>query len=245
MISVVIPTYNDENVIASTIDNLRKNAYTGLLKEIIVVDAGSSDKTISEAEKTGATVVRSSTRNRSALLNLGAERAKAKILYFIFPGSLPPKNFTNEIVRATQHGYSAGTFRFKFDYNHWLLSGLSAVTKVKRNFTRLEDQSMFVLQELFVKAGSFREDLFLLEDQEIIARLKRYSSFILLKDKIVASTKKYIPHGIVRTEASYFIARFMFLMGCPQERLLKVYNWMLGEKTVSTKRQALRPSLTN
>src|SRR4051812_10972514 len=105
MISVVIPTYNDENFIASTIDNLRKNAYIGLLKEIIVVDAGSSDRTVSEAEKAGAAVVHCASKNRSCQLNLGAQHAKGKILYFLFPGSMPSKNFTNEIVRATQKGY--------------------------------------------------------------------------------------------------------------------------------------------
>jgi rSAM/selenodomain-associated transferase 2 len=230
MISVIIPTFNDETVIARTIAHLKENAYTRLLKEIIVVDAGSSDKTITEAENAGATVVHSIRRNRSTQLNLGAERATGKILYFLLPGSFPPKNFTNEIVRATQKGFSAGSFGLTFNYRHWCLNFLTLCTRVKKNFTRLEDQSMFVLRELFVKAGAFREDLFLLEDQEIINRLKRYSSFIRLKDKVIASTAKYIAHGIVRTELTYLVTLFMYWRGYPQEKLIKVYNWMLGVK---------------
>src|SRR5687768_1553001 len=125
MISVVIPTYNDENLIASTITHLRDNAYQRLLKEIIVVDGGSTDATVREAEKAGATVIHSIKKNRSVQMNLGVEYATGKILYFLSPGSLPPKNFTNEIVRAVQRGYSSGTFALKFDYKHWFLKGLT------------------------------------------------------------------------------------------------------------------------
>jgi len=231
MISVVIPTYNNESLIASTISNLKEHAYAGLLKEIVVVDGGSSDRTVNEAEQAGAKVIHSIRRNRASLLNLGVEHTTGKILYFLFPGSMPPKHFTNEIVRATQKGYSAGSFTVKFDYKHWMLNILNWLGRVKKNYARLEDQSLFVLRELFVKAGAFREDYLIMEDQEIVTRLKRYSSFIRLKETILSSTKKYLVNGIVRTEFSYFVTWIMYGMGYSQERLMSVYNWMLGRKT--------------
>jgi glycosyltransferase involved in cell wall biosynthesis len=230
MISVVIPTYNDESVIASTILHLKENAYKRLLKEIIVVDAGSSDRTVNEAEKAGATVIHSIRKNHASQMNLGAQHTTGKILYFLFPGSLPPKNFTNEIVRATQKGYFMGTFSFRLDYRSLLVDALRWLTDKKTNFARVEEQSFFVLQELFTKAGSFREDYLILEDLEIIKRLKRYSNFIVLKDKICASTEKYLSHGTVRSEASYLITRLMYWMGYPQTKLLKVYDSLLGRK---------------
>lgn len=237
MISVVIPTYNDESVIASTIAHLKENAYQRLIKEIIVVDAGSSDKTVMEAEKAGATVIHSIRKNHSSQMNLGVEHATGKILYFLFPGSFPPKNFTNEIVRATQKGYFMGTFTLRFDYKHWVLNTLSWFARIKTNFARIEDQSFFVLQELFIKAGAFREDFSILEDQEIIKRLKRYSSFIVLKDKISASATKYLSQGVVRSGAGYVLARLMYWMGYPQAKLLKVYDSMLGRKVSKPKAQ--------
>src|SRR5688572_245737 len=145
MISVIIPAYNDEGLITSTITNLRENSYCRLLKEIIVVDAGSSDNTVKEALECGATVVRSIRRERGAQLNLGAHYATGKILYFLTPGTLVPKNFTNEIVRATQKGNSFGTFTMRFDCRHWLLNALSWFTRQKINFARLEGQSLFVV----------------------------------------------------------------------------------------------------
>jgi rSAM/selenodomain-associated transferase 2 len=235
MISVIIPTYNDEALIANTIAHLQQNSYKGLLKEIIVVDGGSTDKTVREAEKAGALVVHSIKKGHSVQMNLGVQYATGKILYFIYPGSLPPKNFTNEIVRATQKGYAFGSFTLNFDYKHWFLKALSWVTKVKIHFARLESQSLFVLRELFMKAGQFREDLQILEDHEIICRLRRYSNFIVLKDKILASTRKYITHGVLRTEATYFLTHLMYWMGYPQTKLLRVYRALLGSRAVKAK----------
>jgi len=234
MISVVIPTYNDEQFIARTITSLKENAYARLLKEIIVVDGGSNDQTVSEAEKAGATVIHSIKRNRSSLLNLGVEHTTGKILYFLSPGCQVPRNFTNEIVRATQKGYSLGAFSVAFDNRHWGLNLLNWFTQLKKNCARLEDQSLFVMRELFVKAGSFREDLMIMEDQEMISRLKRYSSFITLKETIVSSAKKYLANGILRSVISYLITWLMFLAGYPQEKLLKTYNRLMRKRKLTT-----------
>jgi glycosyltransferase involved in cell wall biosynthesis len=245
MISVIIPAYNDEGLIKSTISHLRENSYCRLLKEIIVVDAGSADNTVKEALECGATVVRSIRRERGAQLNLGAQYATGKILYFITPGTLVPKNFTNEIVRATQKGFSFGTFRMQFDYKHWLLKSLSWLTRQKINFTRLEAQSLFVVVELFEKTGRFREDLQILEDRELIKRLKRYSGFVILNDNMIASTRKYLDRGILRTEFSYLIASLMYGFGYSHNRLMRVYKAILGgeHETVSST-HGLSPSLS-
>jgi glycosyltransferase involved in cell wall biosynthesis len=230
MISVIIPAYNNENVISLTIRHLKENAYARLLKEIIVVDAGSSDKTVAEAESLGAIVVHSIRKNRSSQMNLGVQHATGKILYFILPGSLPPKNFTNEIVRATQKGFSAGCFRVNLAYQSQLAKFFRMLGSLKTSFSRIEDQSLFVIRELFEKAGQFREDLLLLEDHELISRLKRYSGFILLRDRIFTPAKQSLTRGIARAEFSWLITSLMYGMGYPQEKLLKVFNFIMGKK---------------
>jgi rSAM/selenodomain-associated transferase 2 len=230
MISVVIPTYNDELLIANTIISLKENAYARLLKEIIVVDAGSSDQTVAEAERSGATVIRSISKNKGFQMNLGSQRATGKILYFIQPGTIPPKNFTNEIVRSVQKGFSFGLFTMKFNIEHWMLRSLSWISSLRLNFSRIEDQSLFVSHELFTKAGAFREDFQIMEDVEIINRLKRYSRFVILREKVLGSTLKYLENGIFRTEGSYLLSRLMYWMGYPQQKIVSVYNLLCKKK---------------
>jgi glycosyltransferase involved in cell wall biosynthesis len=243
MISVIIPTYNDEKLIKTTISHLKQHAYVRLLKEIIVVDAGSCDRTVREAEAAGASVVRSIRKERGFQMNLGAQYATGTILYFLVPGTLPPQHFTNEIVRATQRGYSFGSFTMGSESKNWILKGLSWLTQ-KVKFTRLDGQSLFIVKELFEKGGQFREDMSLLEDREMIDRLRRYSSYVILKDRVVASTKKYAAHGVFRTELSYLTACAMYILGYPQEKFVKVYKFMLGETVEQTSTQGLRASLS-
>ena len=229
MISVIIPTYNDENIIRSTIEHLQLNAYTRLLKEIIVVDGGSIDQTLTEAKKAGARVVRSDVNNRSIQMNLGGEAAKGNILYFLTPGTYPPKNFTNEIVRATMKGHACGSFLFEFDYPHWLLNTITKVTRIKKLFTGIEHQSLFMLKELFMKGGTFREDQLIFEDDELLKRIRRYSNFILIPANVVASCKQYLSSAISK-ERSYLIARSLMKLGINQKKIYSVYTRLLRSK---------------
>jgi rSAM/selenodomain-associated transferase 2 len=246
MISVIIPTFNDEHFIGSTISHIKKNAYIGLLKEIIVVDGGSFDKTVREAEEAGAAVIRSIQRGRAKQMNLGAHYAKGKILYFVLPGSLPPKNFTNEIVRATQKNFWFGTFTLRANSKHWFLNTLTWLAQVRLQTARLDYQTLFVDNYLFKKAGGFREDHLLLEDYEIIRRLKRYSNFIVLKDHIISSTRKYMAHGVLKTEISYLLTHLLYWFGYSQGKLMKVQRFLLSEKPQEARApEALKPSLNS
>lgn len=241
MISVIIPTHNNENVIGSTIAHLKKNACCRLLKEIIVIDAGSTDQTAREAQQAGATVLKTNKKTRASQFNLGAEHATGKILYFLLPGSLPPKHYANEIVRATQKGFSCGSFTITFEYRPWALKILSWLTRQKINLPSLDDQSLFVLQELFEKAGKFREDLMIAEDRELILRMKRYAGFVILKDSIGALAKKYFHHGILRTELSNIAVGLLYRLGCSQERIVRISGSILKQRESGT---ALREQLS-
>ena len=63
-ISIIIPTLNEQNNIASLIESLQFNGGGGALAEIIVVDAGSNDQTEIVAQNAGAIVVKSPLRGR-------------------------------------------------------------------------------------------------------------------------------------------------------------------------------------
>lgn len=58
MISVVIATHNDERTLGQTLASLVPAAVDGLVREVILADAGSTDDTLAIAEDAGAKVVR-------------------------------------------------------------------------------------------------------------------------------------------------------------------------------------------
>ena len=228
MISVIIPAYNEEDSIRSTIAYIYANAaYKRLLHEVIVVDCGSTDKTVAEVEKTAAVIVVCRKKTRSAQLNFGASHATGKILYFLHPKSLPPHNFTTEIIKACAKGCACGSFAMKFDRKHWLLNTISRCTEFNLPWLHFSDQSLFMTKELFDKSGGFREDHLVMEDHEIINRLKRYTNFIVLKDKISTPSLKYLRHGIYWTEAIHALVYCMYCLGFSQGKMVKAYRTFL------------------
>jgi glycosyltransferase involved in cell wall biosynthesis len=82
MISVVIPTLNAETGLAATLTALVTAAVEGLVREVIVVDGGSRDRTREIADHAGAEVI-ASAANRGAQLAAGAARAKHSWLLFL------------------------------------------------------------------------------------------------------------------------------------------------------------------
>ena len=78
MISVIIPTLNAEATLPVTLAALVPAAVGGLVREVIVVDGGSSDRTADVTDHAGASLVKAS-RGRGQQLKIGAARATARI----------------------------------------------------------------------------------------------------------------------------------------------------------------------
>lgn len=227
MISIIIPAYNEEGHIGETVRLLRQLDGTGLIREIIVADGGSSDATCAEAAAAGARALPCPRKGRAAQMNRGASQASGTVLYFLHADSIPPAGFTRHIQTALAQGFACGCYRLRFDHRHWFLQANSWFTRFDVNAVRFGDQSLFVTKELFEKSGGFREDLLMMEDQEIIHRLKRGGRFVVMKEAVTTSARKYLDNGIYRMQLIFFRIWFLYYMGYPQERLLKLYRRLI------------------
>jgi peptidoglycan/xylan/chitin deacetylase (PgdA/CDA1 family)/GT2 family glycosyltransferase len=96
-VSVVVPAYNEENLLPSCLESIRKQDYAGEY-EVIVVDNASTDNTAKIALDWGAKVVYESKRSPACARQKGAEVATGEIIAFIDADTQAPTYWLSTIV---------------------------------------------------------------------------------------------------------------------------------------------------
>jgi rSAM/selenodomain-associated transferase 2 len=232
MISIIIPTYNEEKTIGDTIQYLQNNNFQSLIQEIIVVDGGSKDNTVEVVKATNAQVYKSPKKGRAAQMNFGATKASEPILYFLHADSIPPASFVEDIKKELDSDKRAGCFMLQFDYKHWFLAANCWFTRFNINFFRFGDQSLFIEKELFEKIKGFDESLIVMEDQEIIKRIEQWTPLAVIKKAVTTSARKYLDNGIYKTQFIFFYIWLLYYLGYSQEKLVRTYRKMMFQDKV-------------
>lgn len=224
-ITIIIPTYNEAEAIGRLLAYLRQHGAT----DVLIIDGGSLDTTAAQARRAGATVLPSPRKGRAAQLNYGARRARGEVLYFLHADSYPPPGFLADIQAAIAQGYASGCYRLAFDHGHWFLRFSAWCTRFPFTILRFGDQSLFVRRELFAQVGGYREDLHLLEDQELVQRLRRAGRFRLLPAAVTTSARKYLANGVFRLQGIFTLLVLLYWAGVPQPRLVQLYRRLIRQ----------------
>jgi rSAM/selenodomain-associated transferase 2 len=224
MISIIIPTLNEAENISQVIGHLHNNLYKKHSIEIIVADGNSDDGTVLTAKQLGAKVIVASRPGRAIQMNAGAEIAGGETLYFLHADSLPPVQYDKFMEDVLQNGYKSGCFRMRWNKQGPFLTFLSWMTRFNANCCRGGDQSLFVLSETFRRIHGFREDFNILEDMEIIPRLKKEGAFYVVPKYLTTSDRRYRKNGTIRLQALFTIIHLLYNIGVSQKILYRFYK---------------------
>lgn len=164
MISIIIPTLNEASTIMQTIDRVKSlsGAY-----EILVIDGGSSDKTLEIASE--HVLVFTSNKGRGNQMNCGAQHARGDILWFLHSDSRVEAQSLISIEKSIASGYVGGCFSLYFyDYTTLFLKWLSWSSNLRAKYLKLMfgDQGMFVRKDAFLALGGFK-DMPIMEDWDL------------------------------------------------------------------------------
>ncbi|MEO9276321.1 MAG: glycosyltransferase [Nitrososphaera sp.] len=99
-ISILVPAFNEEKVIARTIDSLLETTYPD--KEIIVIDDGSKDDTLKIANfyKNKVKVLHKENGGKASALNYGLAFAKGEIIVIVDADTIIGKNALKQLVKG-------------------------------------------------------------------------------------------------------------------------------------------------
>ena len=224
-ISVIIPTFNEEDSIAKLVKHLIKQGGEAVL-EILVIDGGSSDKTIERARNAGAKTFFSEKKGRAYQMNFGADKAIGGIIYFVHADSWPPESYAKDILSAISEGFEFGCYRFRFKSNRLMLRFNSYCTRFDRLICRGGDQTLYVTKELFRKVGGYKKWM-IMEEYDFIIRVRKQASFKIIPKDVLVSARKYEKNSYFRVNLANFVVFMMFYMGCSQNRMLSTYKSMI------------------
>lgn len=221
-ISIIIPVWNEANNLEELLPILLESKRHKVL-EVLVVDGGSLDDSIDIAKRCNARVILSPLKSRAAQLNLGAKHANGDILYFIHADSRPMMSFEEDILRAISEGIEAGCYRYKFDSTSKLLKINSWFTRFNGVFAGGGDQTLFISKSLFNELGGYDERFTIMEDFELVKRIRKVTKFKVLQKSILVSARKYETNSWLSVQWANFLAIMAFKMGVHPESIKTLY----------------------
>ncbi len=229
MISVVIPTLNAETTLPDTLSALIPATVDGLVREVVVVDAGSSDSTREIADAAGAEVLKAPP-SRGAQLAAGAARAKHRWLLFLHADTVLDHGWEREAshfmeqIEAGRLNPAAAAFRFALDDEGLAPRCLEGLVGLRCALLRLPygDQGLLIQRSLYDKVGGYRE-IPLMEDLDLVRRLGSRAVKIL-RTRAVTSAQRYRRDGYLRRALKNQMCLVLFALNVPVARISQFYG---------------------
>ncbi len=200
------------------------------VKEIIVVDGGSSDNTKQLAAGAGAIVVASQTKCRAIQMNMGAAMATGSILYFVHADTIPPASFSKDILGAATDGFDFGRYRTRFASSDWKL-------KLNAFFTRFDlfvcyggDQTLFVKNKFFKQLNGFDEVLMIMEEYDFTKRAKQAGNYKIIPKTTLISTRKYDGNSWLQVQRANYLIVKMYKKGIAQSVIVERYKALIKHR---------------
>lgn len=182
-VSIVIPTYNEQEFIGRCLTSLMSINYPSGLLEIILVDNGSTDNTLKIASGYPITILEKKDGYVGAVRNYGASHSKGEILVFLDSDCIvEPTWILNGIKKITESESAVfgGQYLLREDPSwlekYWILSDKGNII----HQTTLVGGCIFIQKSIFNKVGGFDESLSSGEDSKLTTDLRAGGSFVII-----------------------------------------------------------------
>jgi len=234
MISIIIPTLNEENYLPLLLESLKNQTYRDF--EVIIADAGSKDKTVRMAKKWGCRVIKGGAPGVGR--NRGAKVAKGSTLIFLDSDVVLPEEFLEETLKEFEEkNLDVASCYVKvlsdkdvdalmYDIANLYL-GLSQFFKPKA-----AGHFMMIKKETHQKICGFDEKIKVAEDFDYIKRAAKIGKFrYLISCEIPVSVRRLDREGRMTMATKYALIGIYFdLFGGIKSDVFKYRFSHYGEK---------------
>ncbi len=220
-ISIIVPVLNEEARIQGIVQSLQKLSGD---KEIIVVDGGSTDRTVELACSQGVRVIRAP-RGRGQQMHQGALEATGDALWFVHADSIPPASALHEITQALKDkSLAGGNFGLLFDGSSRAARQLTAIYPMLRVLGLCYgDSGIFVRRDVYEKIGGFAP-LALFEDLDLLRRLRRAGRFVHLPCRLTTSSRRFEERNFALIWLHWMTLQVLYWCGVSPNWLARWYR---------------------
>jgi len=222
-LSIIIPCLNEAAGIVAALQALQPLRQRGA--EVIVVDGGSSDDSITLATPLADRVL-TAPRGRASQMNAGAALARGGVLLFLHADCALPHDADRLILDGlAASGRCWGRFDVSLAGAHPLLKLVAFMMNRRSRLTGIAtgDQGMFVTRGLFAAAGGFPA-IPLMEDIALSRILKSHGAPLCLSVRITASGRRWEERGVLRTIVLMWRLRLAYFLGADPAKLALRYD---------------------
>lgn len=202
------------------------------LREIVIVDGGSSDASLAIAARLAGAADRAlpvrvvqSAAGRAQQMNRGACVALADVLLFLHADTTLPPGALDSVRAAIRGGRTWGWFDVRLDGQRTMFRVIERMMNLRSALTGIAtgDQALFVLRDTFTLLGGFAP-LPLMEDIDLSRRLKWTGGPAILHTPVVTSTRRWRAGGLWRTVLRMWMLRLLYSLGVSPLRLADYYR---------------------
>jgi rSAM/selenodomain-associated transferase 2 len=229
MISVVIPTLDAEKGLPAALSALVDAAVEGVVREVIVADAGSRDATQSIAEEMGATFL-VTPKGRGTQLAAGAQQARHPWLLFLHADTVLEPGWVREAcefmrrIDDNPRAPRAASFRLGLDDIGIAPRAVEGLVQLRRLILALPygDQGLLIPRRLYDEIGGYC-DLPIMEDVDIVGRIGR-KRLVALRSRALTSAERYRAEGYLARIFRNQTCLAMYFLGVSPSRIARRYQ---------------------
>jgi rSAM/selenodomain-associated transferase 2 len=220
--SIIMPLLNEEAILEQQLKQLVRQCAERDC-ELVIVDGGSTDRTIDIAQRFGRVMI--AQRGRASQMNSGAAVATGQVLLFLHADTLLPDGAFCAIEHALNNQeVVGGAFQICFNCDQWLYRLVALTTNLRSRIRKIftGDQAYFVRTSSFKAIGGF-PDQPLMEDLEIITRLRKIGKVVLLPQYVTTSARRHEKMGLARSVFFMWYLRILYRFGICPAQLQRMY----------------------
>ena len=225
-ISVIIPTFNEEQTIEKTLEALSRLQN---VSEVVIVDGGSTDRTVEIVENykrlKNLQLVKFGIASRGRQMHEGTKHAAGDVFWFIHADTRPVQGSGRQIKALMRYKeVVGGNFNVVFNgtsrwarFLTWLYPYLRSIGLV------YGDSAIFERRSVYERIKGFRPYP-LFEDVDLYKRLLKRGDFVHVNLPVTTSSRRFENSSFFWTFTKWSVFQGLYWMGVPPRLLSKGYK---------------------